>query len=158
MEARSENAASRHAAAGLVPGVAPAQTGNQMLLRSLAAPALRPSRMPMLQRECMCGGTCPSCKDDTAKLQTKLAINEPGDESEQEADRVADRVMRMAEPAVHDKVETGLLQRRASGTATADGVPPSVGDVLRSPGRPLDAETRAFMEPRFGADFGAVRV
>jgi hypothetical protein len=29
---------------------------------------------------------------------------------------------------------------------------------LNSPGRPLDADTRAFIEPRFGHDFGHVRV
>ena len=32
-------------------------------------------------------------------IQTKLTINEPGDRYEQEADRVADQVMRMSEPA-----------------------------------------------------------
>jgi hypothetical protein len=37
-------------------------------------------------------------------------------------------------------------------------VPPIVHDVLRSPGQPLDGETRAFMEPRFGWDFSRVRV
>jgi hypothetical protein len=37
-------------------------------------------------------------------------------------------------------------------------VPPIVHDVLRSPGQPLDAGTRAFMEPRFGHDFSHVRV
>lgn len=37
-------------------------------------------------------------------------------------------------------------------------VPPMVHDVLRSPGQPLDAATRDFMEPRFGHDFGKVRV
>jgi hypothetical protein len=36
--------------------------------------------------------------------------------------------------------------------------PPIVHDVLASPGRPLDGQARAFMEPRFGADFGGVRV
>jgi hypothetical protein len=36
--------------------------------------------------------------------------------------------------------------------------PPVVNDVLRSPGRPLDPDTRAFMEPRFGYDFSKVRV
>jgi hypothetical protein len=36
--------------------------------------------------------------------------------------------------------------------------PPVVHDVLRSPGQPLDAATRAFMEPRFGHDFSRVRV
>lgn len=38
------------------------------------------------------------------------------------------------------------------------GVPPIVHEVLGSSGRPLDAETRAFMEPRFGHDFSHVRV
>jgi hypothetical protein len=33
-----------------------------------------------------------------------------------------------------------------------------VHEALRSPGQPLDAETRAFMEPRFGHDFSRVRV
>jgi len=32
-----------------------------------------------------------------------------------------------------------------------------VHDVLRSPGQPLDTQTRTFMEPRFGHDFGRVR-
>lgn len=36
--------------------------------------------------------------------------------------------------------------------------PPIAADVLRACGRPLDAGTRAFMEPRLGHDFGAVRV
>ncbi len=37
--------------------------------------------------------------------------------------------------------------------------PPIVHDVLRSPGQPLDAASRAFMEPRFGIiDFSQVRV
>jgi Domain of unknown function (DUF4157) len=36
--------------------------------------------------------------------------------------------------------------------------PPVVHDVLRSPGRPLRAETRAYLEPRLGHDFGDVRV
>jgi hypothetical protein len=34
----------------------------------------------------------------TGLLQAKLAVNEPGDQYEQEADRVADRVMRLASP------------------------------------------------------------
>ena len=50
------------------------------------------------------------------------------------------------------------LQRRSKGQAGPSSVPPVVHDVLRSPGRPLDAATRAFMEPRFGHDFGGVRV
>lgn len=37
-------------------------------------------------------------------------------------------------------------------------VPPIVQDVLGSPSQPLDAATRACMEPRFGHDFGRVRI
>jgi Domain of unknown function (DUF4157) len=40
----------------------------------------------------------------------------------------------------------------------SEDIPPIVFDVLRSPGRPLDPGTREFMEPRFGHDFGRVRV
>jgi hypothetical protein len=50
------------------------------------------------------------------------------------------------------------LQRRAINAAGHATVPPIVHDVLRSPGEPLDATARAFMEPRFGHDFSRVRV
>jgi hypothetical protein len=43
---------------------------------------------------------------------------------------------------------------RAAGRAA----PPIVQDALRTPGRPLDAVTRAVLEPRFGHDFSRVRV
>ncbi len=53
----------------------------------------------------------------------------------------------------------GKLQRKAIGEASmTPSVPPIVHDVLRSPGQPLDAATRAFFEPRFGMDFSQVRV
>ena len=38
-------------------------------------------------------------------LQAKLSIGQPGDIYEQEADRVADAVMRMPEPGVHRQVD-----------------------------------------------------
>lgn len=50
------------------------------------------------------------------------------------------------------------LQRRAQNSMTPQGIPQVVHDVLRAPGRPLDAESRAFMEPRFGHDFSNVRI
>jgi hypothetical protein len=40
----------------------------------------------------------------------------------------------------------------------AGGIPPMVHGVLNSTGHPLDAATRAFMEPRFGHNFSRVRV
>lgn len=58
-------------------------------------------------------------------------------------------------------VRSGLLQRRFRNpfaTLSDSEVPAIVHDVLRSPGQPLDSATRAFMEPRFGHDFGQIRV
>jgi len=52
----------------------------------------------------------------------------------------------------------GRLQRSAISHQPKNVVPPIVHDVLRSSGQPLDASTRAFMEPRFGHDFSQVRV
>lgn len=51
-----------------------------------------------------------------------------------------------------------MQRRAATPSAPAPAVPPIVHDVLRSPGQPLDAGMRSFMEPRFGHDFGNVRV
>lgn len=50
------------------------------------------------------------------------------------------------------------LQRHAAGSAGPSVAPPIVHEVLHSPGLPLDSQTRAFFEPRFGADFSRVRV
>jgi len=127
----------------------------------------------LVQRKCACGGSsgltgsCSGCEKKKLlgqPLQTKLRINEPGDAYEQEADRVAEQVMRMADASVNPEAPpmraAPLVQRRAAGTSGAGIVaaPPVVQDVLASPGQPLDAETRDFFEPRFGHDFGHVRV
>jgi uncharacterized protein DUF4157 len=50
------------------------------------------------------------------------------------------------------------LRRSAASPSRDAEAPPIVHDVLRSPGRPLDAAVRAFMEPRFEEDFAHVRV
>jgi hypothetical protein len=115
-------------------------------------------------------------------LQPKLRINKPGDRYELEADRVADEIMKM-EPkydglsgyrndlqrkctcggshgADCDKREQKRLslQGNYSEGVELDSVPPIVDEVLRSPGKPLDTETRNFMESRFGCDFSKVRI
>jgi hypothetical protein len=109
-------------------------------------------------------------------LQTKLAINQPGDVSEQEANRVSERVIRMPEPQLQRSCACGgecpecqeeqpvpgqgRLQRSRGGPGDRKqaGVPPIVHEVLRSPGQPLDLRARGFMEPRIGYDFSRVRV
>ncbi len=102
-------------------------------------------------------------------LQAKLKVNQPGDVYEQEADQVAEQVMRMTdkEPSVSDDQDEtkNSLMHKQSRESEADtetdipSVPPVVRAVLSSGGgQPLDATTRAFMEPRFGHDFSHVRV
>ena len=47
--------------------------------------------------------------------------------------------------------------RKATNGGFSDFVPPIVNEVLASPGQPLDATTRDFMDKRFGQDFSDVR-
>lgn len=50
------------------------------------------------------------------------------------------------------------LQRHGNGAGASNGVPSIVNRALMAPGHSLDAQTRGFMEPRFGHDFSSVRV
>jgi hypothetical protein len=53
------------------------------------------------------------------------------------------------------------MQRHSANRPDASqspSVPPIVDEALRSPGHSLDGQTRAYMESRFGHDFGQVRV
>ena len=121
------------------------------------------SRIPILSRA-------------PAGLQAKLAVSAPDDAYEQEADRVAESVMRTPEPRLQRACACGgrcsecqseqtrlpdeRLQAKVAGPREAGraAAPPAVEQVLASPGQPLDAEARAFFEPRFGHDFSRVRV
>ncbi len=110
---------------------------------------------------CACGGSCPRCQEQLP-LQKKQAISEPGDPYEQEADRVADEVMRMpAHPTVSGS--PSCIQRFAgpptgqAEAASAD-VPAVVHQALNTAGQPLRSEALAFFEPRFGQSFADVRV
>lgn len=112
----------------------------------------------------------------SSALSPQIAVNQPGDKNEEEADRVADQVMRAPAPQFqrirllgdgrgngqrgqpdreHDSVPA---TRAEAGDNLQRAAPSIVHEVLRSPGRPLDPGTRAFMEPRFGYDFSRVRV
>jgi Domain of unknown function (DUF4157) len=107
-------------------------------------------------------------------IQSKLAVNTPGDIYEQEADRVSEHVVGMPEVQLQHACTSGegcpktkqlgqdqerLETKRIGSSDVGQSVAPSsVHEVLASPGLPLDIATRSFMEPRFGHDFSMVRV
>jgi len=119
------------------------------------------------------------------RIQPKLRIGQPNDKYEQEADRVAEQVMRM--PASHisssvggsvlgDTVifHRGTIQRDCTAcvkdeaiiqTKTNESITPKetpeIGagiQSLQGGGQPLSYSERGFFESRIGADFSNVRV
>ena len=84
-------------------------------------------------------------------LQAKLQIGQPDDQYEQEAERAAAQVMHMPEPQV-------MLRTSRHPESVPPIVPPIVDHALQSTGQPLEPAARAFLEPRFGHDFGHVRI
>ncbi|MBT0959887.1 eCIS core domain-containing protein [Denitromonas iodatirespirans] len=122
----------------------------------------------VLQRKCACGNpasatgeTCEDCQRLTGLgLQPKLRIGRPDDPLENEADRLAEAVMRgpVHRHGIGAPARPPRVQRRATGGGDTEGVPPGVHEVLSASGRPLDPSLRRFFEPRFGRDFGDVRI
>jgi hypothetical protein len=104
------------------------------------AVSVRPHQSASLQRACTCGnhavsGECEECRHKREGQGGPL--------------------QRLP---THGGPEVSAGESRKRGNSGKGAVPPIVHDVLRSPGQPLDAATRAFMEPRFGHDFSNVRV
>jgi len=110
-------------------------------------------------------------------FQPKLTVNAPNDVYEQEADAVADRVMRMTD---NDRVQTKffkpvtVIQRKCAHceeeeeqmqrkkinedeTAMSDDLEKYV-DTLNNKGQSLPGQVRDFYEPRIGYDFSNVKV
>lgn len=110
------------------------------------------------------------------RIQPKLTVYHQNDRYEQEADRVADQVMRMPAPQTRPacpcggwcprckKDDTGHnpTNQHANVLQLSDAreasVPPVVQAVLSSSGRPLDPQTQTVMESRFGHDFSHIRL
>jgi hypothetical protein len=150
--------------------------------RSVAAPASSagPSLHPMLRLQQQAGNQAVQEFLRTGVIQAKLAISQPSDPEEEEANQVADHVMRAQagfpidapcscaegeEKCTECGQKSASIQRSADGqgmdTSGASGGPSaaSISAMLsRGGGQPLDAATRAFFEPRFGRDFSTVRV
>ncbi len=114
--------------------------------------------------------------------QAKLTVGEPGDKYEQEADWMANQVMRMVVPEKlnapsvqpvqdflqrkcaaceqeEDKVQTKpSIESATDGGLQAEDNIESRLNSSKGGGSALADEVRSFMEPRFGADFSHVRV
>lgn len=110
------------------------------------------------------------------RLQARLVVNALGDIYEQEAEHVADRVMRIPLPQLqrkcacgggcltcqtaqpHSEHEHGHAKHVGSNDSETTAAPPVVHEAVSSAGQPLDSTTRGFMESRFGQDFSRVRL
>jgi hypothetical protein len=117
-----------------------------------------------------------------ASIQPKLAVGQPDDFYEREADHVAQMVMRMPAPSAPTETSprcaegqgvvqrkpllsriTSFIQRHASGSeggGESELRQPVENQIknTRGGGEPLSASARSFFEPRFGMDFSEVRV
>ena len=119
-----------------------------------------PGQTNRLQRKCVCGkiagpeGECEQCKRKRLALQPKLAINQPGDRYEQEADRVAQSLgTRNPVPSL-SKFDRHPTPNKYKNEEVAG----LVHEVLQSSGQPLDRTTREFMSKQFGHDFGNIAI
>jgi hypothetical protein len=117
-------------------------------------------------------------------LQPKLKVSQANDAYEQEADTVADRVMRMSLsdlaisatiPVNHKRIdatregcemkneEEGKLNISREASSISDlgatgEITNEINNVRSSGGSSLDTSAKEFMESRFGYDFGNVRI
>jgi hypothetical protein len=94
-------------------------------------------------------------------VQAKRVINEPADPYEQEADRVAERVMNTAD--LHSRrqqpaAEPSLQRVEQGDSFTAGQRLERLPGGSQSGGSPLPNDVRSFMEPRFGFDLSQVRI
>jgi len=112
---------------------------------------------------CACGGGCPSCQAKSSDLR----VSQLDDPFEIEADRIADKIFRVpVADGIQTRQNTAILAPMIqtknygghSGGAPVRGEIVSRINSARGGGNGLDSETRGFMESRFGADLGSVRV
>ncbi|MFT3823213.1 MAG: DUF4157 domain-containing protein [Chitinophagaceae bacterium] len=103
------------------------------------------------------------------RVQTKLSINQPGDVYEQEADRVADKIVHsgsagditpVQRKCEHCEKEEKKAQRKETNTSQVNAgndLENYIGNLSGS-GQPLPAGVREFYEPKFGYNFSNVRI
>ncbi|WP_221392546.1 DUF4157 domain-containing protein [Dyadobacter sp. NIV53] len=121
-------------------------------------------------------------------FQPKLTIGSPNDVYEQEADNIADKVMRMTDTgltlksspvqdlisrkcaaceeeekhiqkkSINDDITPVIQKRGNDGGGIASDVISGQIESAKGGGSPIDQSTRNFMETRFGNNFSAVRI
>lgn len=97
-------------------------------------------------------------EEEEEEVQTKPLVQRQAEEEEEEEVQTKPLLQRQAEEEEEEVQAKPLVQRRGDGSVEAR---PSLESRLvaqKGRGSPLPDETRAFMEPRFGADFSGVRV
>ncbi len=128
---------------------------SQFAFKPPAAAQRMASKKPPAASRSVPGGS------NQAAMRQPLTIGPANDAFERQADEVADKVVGMSatDPPVAGPPigAPPAVQAKSDGTGPA-AAPPIVHAVLGSPGRPLDGAMRAYFEPRFGRDFGNVRV
>ena len=119
--------------------------------------------------------TTQNCNDKNPFFQPKLTVNVPGDAYEQEADRVAEHVMRMPandqpffkpmSPTISsvqrkckECQQDEKLHRKDTDNSQVPGISTAVEQTLQSVGQPIDEPVRSFMERRFNYDFSKVQI
>ncbi|MDH3657579.1 MAG: DUF4157 domain-containing protein [Nitrosopumilus sp.] len=115
-------------------------------------------------------------------IQPKLKISKPNDPYEREADRIAEKIVNMPLSDSKDissqkdqdtlnrkctkcemEEEELSIHRKIQSSSSVYLEPPNeivqkIDPIKMSQGSSLDSSTRGFMEPRFGFDFGRVRI
>jgi len=98
---------------------------------------------------------------ERGELSTSLAVSQPDDPLEREAERVADEVLRAGDRETStDEGETPSIRRSSRGTATetVDSDVTRQIESLSGGGRALGARERTYFESAFGQEFGDVRI
>ncbi len=95
-------------------------------------------------------------KKDDDKIQKKARVGASNDPLETEADAIADQVLANSAAPVRITPANAAIQRASADTESS--APSSVEQTVQGSGKPLDSNTREFMESRFGQDFSHVRI
>lgn len=104
-------------------------------------------------------GACDRGTQDGLGVQPKLTVNEPDDEYEKEAERVAEAVMRQSSVDEDSVPISGIMRSSATGAnQTIDETTAEQIESVKGGGRSLPPSSWSFFERWFGRDFSDVRV